>query len=223
MIPPQVIASGERPAWIRQFQGLRDRHPGMWPLIPSLMLLAAFMLSVVIASAWLLWMGQWDELEQGYAEEQKLRRTYREKVLQSQNLDILREQRASVLSEVTQLEKQLPGKAEMDAMLSEINQAGTGRGLQFELFKPGQVQLKEHYAELPIDIRLSGNYHALAGFVSDIANLPRIVTIDHIGMTRQKDIQAFQAVAHTYRYLDKTEIDAQKKRQAEMSKQKGKP
>ena len=101
----------------------------------------------------------------------------------------------------------------MDSLLSEINQAGTGRGLQFELFKPGQLQLRQHYAELPIDIKLTGNYHALAGFVADIVNLPRVVTIDHLMITQQKEgLQTFEAVVHTYRYLDKQETADQEKR-----------
>jgi type IV pilus assembly protein PilO len=118
-----------------------------------------------------------------------------------------------VVARVEILGRQLPGKSEMDSLLSEINQAGAGRGLQFELFKPGQLQLRPHYAELPIDIKLTGNYHALAGFVADIANLPRVVTIDHLMITQQKEgLQTFEAVVHTYRYLDKQETADQEKR-----------
>jgi type IV pilus assembly protein PilO len=208
-------------AWKRQFSGLRDRHPGLWPALPRLVLLLAFIAAVVAGGAWLLWIDQWDDLEQGRAREQKLRADFREKVIRSQHLDILRAQKARVAKEVAKLERQLPDKAEMDAMLSEINQAGIGRGLQFELFKPGQVQLSEHYAELPIDIRLSGSYHALAGFVSDIVNLPRIVTLDHITLSRQKDSLAFQAVAHTYRYLDAAENQQMLARRAGAAKNKG--
>ncbi len=206
--------------WARQFNGLRDRHPGLWPSLPRLMLLVAFILAVVAGGAWLFWTSQWDEIEQGRAQEEKLRMNFRDKVIQSQNLELLRVQKTHVMAEVAKLERQLPGKAEMDAMLSEINQAGIGRGLQFELFKPGQVQLSEHYAELPIDIRLSGGYHALAGFVSDIANLPRIVTLDHVGISRQKDNLAFQAVAHTYRYLDPAESEQFLTLQSQTNKQK---
>ena len=120
------------------------------------------------------------------------------------------------------LSRQLPSKSEMDALLSEINQAGTGRGLQFELFKPGQVQLQAHYAELLIEIRLSGNYHAFAGFVSDVANFPRVVTIDRLAINQQKDgVQIFDAVMHAYRYLDKEELSLQTKQAS--GKQKNKP
>lgn len=208
-------------AWVRQFSGLRDQHPGLWPSLPRMALLLAFIAAVVGGGAWLFWISQWDELEQAHSQEEKLRIAFREKVIQSQNLDLLRAQKARVSKEVAKLERQLPGKAEMDAMLSEINQAGIGRGLQFELFKPGQVQLSGHYAELPIDIRLSGGYHALAGFVSDIANLPRIVTLDHITVSRQKDGLAFQAVAHTYRYLDAAESQQFIDRQSVAIKKKG--
>ena len=145
---------------------------------------------------------------------------FRNKLAQAINLPELRKQKSQVEEYVTQLEKQLPGKAEMDALLSEINQAGVGRGLQFELFKPGQLQLTEHYAELPIAIKLTGNYHALAGFVSDIANLPRIVTIDNLSISQQKDGQIFEAIVHTYRYLDKAEVEAQKKHQEDLQKGK---
>lgn len=208
-------------AWMQQFKGLRDRAPGLWPLLPRLALLLAFIVVVIVSGAWLLWMNQWDEIEQGRAEEEKLKTAFRDKVRQSQNLELLRLQKARVMAEVEKLERQLPGKAEMDAMLSEINQAGVSRGLQFELFKPGQIRLTEHYAELPIDLRMSGSYHALGGFVSDIANLPRIVTMDHLTITRQKDSLAFQAVAHTYRYLDPAESQQFLAHQSESSKQKG--
>lgn len=207
--------------WMRQFNGLRDRHPGLWPPLPRLMLLLIFILAVVACGAWLFWTNQWDELEQGRAQEEKLRMSFRDKVIQSQNLELLRAQKTRVMDEVAKLERQLPDKAQMDAMLSEINQAGVGRGLQFELFKPGQVKLSEHYAELPIDIRLSGGYHALAGFVSDIANLSRIVTLDYLSISRQKDNLAFQAVAHTYRYLDPAESAQFLALQPKTNKQKG--
>ncbi len=208
-------------AWMQQFNGLRDRHPGLWPSLPRLVLLLTFIAVVVAGGAWVVWIDQWDALEQGRVQEERLRIAFRGKVIQSQNLDLLRAQKTRVTNEVAKLERQLPGKAEMDAMLSEINQAGIGRGLQFELFKPGQVRLSEHYAELPIDIRLSGDYHSLAGFVSDIANLPRIVTLDHLSIVRQKEALAFQAVAHTYRYLDAAESQQFLARQAEASKSKG--
>lgn len=221
MSAPLALPMPEVSTWIRQFSGLGDRHPSMWPALPRMLLLLALIAAIAAGGAWWLWSGQWDGLEQGRAEEEKLRMAFRAKIIQSKNLELLRAQKIRVMAQVAKLERQLPGKAEMDAMLSEINQAGVGRGLQFELFKPGQVQLREHYAELPIDIRLTGTYHALAAFVSDIANLPRIVTLDHISVSKQKDVLGFQATVHTYRYLDPAETQPLIARSPETHLQKG--
>ena len=159
------------------------------------------------------WIDQWEILDHERAQEIELRKLFRHKVGQAQNLEALRQKKAAVSDRVEALGRQLPGKSEMDALLSEINQAGTGRGLQFELFKPEQLRLHPYYAELPIAIKLVGNYHALAGFVSDIANLPRVVTIDHLVINQQKEgVQSFEAIVHTYRYLDKEEANEQAKR-----------
>lgn len=193
-------------AWGQQFTQLQGRHPGLWPVAPRVTLFAAFLISVIASGAWLCWFDQWESLDQARAKEDELRKLFRHKVGQAQNLDTLRLKKVAVLARVELLGKQLPDKSEMDALLSEINQAGAGRGLQFELFKPEQLQLRPYYAELPIAIKLVGNYHALAGFVSDIANLPRVVTIDHLLINQQKEgMQTFEAIVHTYRYLDKEE------------------
>jgi type IV pilus assembly protein PilO len=193
-------------AWGQQFTQLQGRHPGLWPVAPRVTLFAAFLISVIASGAWLCWFDQWESLDQARAKEEELRKLFRHKVGQAQNLDALRLKKVAVLARVELLGKQLPDKSEMDALLSEINQAGAGRGLQFELFKPEQLQLRPYYAELPIAIKLVGNYHALAGFVSDIANLPRVVTIDHLLINQQKEgMQTFEAIVHTYRYLDKEE------------------
>ena len=175
-------------------------------MAPRVTLFAAFLISVIASGAWLCWFDQWESLDQARAKEDELRKLFRHKVGQAQNLDALRLKKVAVLARVELLGKQLPDKSEMDALLSEINQAGAGRGLQFELFKPEQLQLRPYYAELPIAIKLVGNYHALAGFVSDITNLPRVVTIDHLLINQQKEgMQTFEAIVHTYRYLDKEE------------------
>jgi type IV pilus assembly protein PilO len=193
-------------AWGQQFTQLQGRHPGLWPVAPRVTLFAAFLISVIASGAWLCWFDQWESLDQARAKEDELRKLFRHKVGQAQNLDALRLKKVAVLARVELLGKQLPDKSEMDALLSEINQAGAGRGLQFELFKPEQLQLRPYYAELPIAIKLVGNYHALAGFVSDITNLPRVVTIDHLQINQQKEgMQTFEAIVHTYRYLDKEE------------------
>lgn len=199
--------------WSQQFKGLQGRHPGLWPRVPRVSLVISILLCVIAVGAWLCWFDQWEVIDQARVDEDQLRKSFRHKVGQAQNLDVLRQKKIAVVARVEMLGRQLPSKSEMDSLLSEINQAGTGRGLQFELFKPGQLQLRQHYAELPIDIKLTGNYHALAGFVADIVNLPRVVTIDQLMITQQKEgLQTFEAVVHTYRYLDKQETADQEKR-----------
>lgn len=195
-----------------QFRGLNGRHPGQWPLVPRLACgLGVFL--VVLGLGWYFyWDSQLEELSRGEQEEQKLREEYKTKVAQAVSLDALRKQKEQVGEYVATLEKQLPSKAEMDALLSDINQAGLGRGLQFELFKPGQVVVKDYYAELPITIRVSGNYHDIGAFTSDIANLPRIVTLNNLSLAAGKDNSlALDAIAKTFRYLDADEINAQRK------------
>jgi type IV pilus assembly protein PilO len=154
------------------------------------------------------------ELEEARAAEPRLQADYVSRLRQAVNLNELRTQKLQVQEYVTQLEKQLPGKAEMDALLSDINQAGLGRGLQFELFRPGQVQVKEYYAELPISIRVNGRYHELGSFAADIANLSRIVTLHNLviapaGRDASGNL-SMEATARTYRYLDGAEINEQR-------------
>lgn len=195
-----------------QFRGLNGRHPGQWPLIPR-MLCGVGVLVVTVGLGWFsYWDSQLEELNLGGQEEAKLKEAYKGKVQQAINLDGLRKQKEQVAEYVATLEKQLPSKAEMDALLSDINQAGLGRGLQFELFKPGQVVVKDYYAELPIEIKVTGSYHDVGAFTSDIANLPRIVTLNNMGLVTVKDgVLALDAVAKTFRYLDKEEVSAQRK------------
>lgn len=202
-----------------QFQGLSGRHPGQWPLLPRA-LCGAGVVAVVLAAGWFAYIdGQLDELAAGQAQELKLKEDYKVKIQQSINLEGLRKQKAQVSEYVATLEKQLPSKAEMDALLSDINQAGLGRGLQFELFKPGQVVAKDYYAELPIDIKVSGNYHDVGAFSSDIANLPRIVTLNNMSLVANKDGGlTLDAIAKTFRYLDADEIAAQRKTTADKKK-----
>ena len=203
-----------------QFEGLEGRHPGLWPPLPRLLCPLLVTLLVVIVGGWLVWSTQWETLESGAESERKLRAEFERKVAQAQHLDILRKQKAEVEAEVLQQERQLPGKADIDALLAEISQMGAIRGLQFELFKPGQLKIGEHYAELPIEIRLSGSYHALARFVSDVANMSRIVTIDRIALTQLREgVLAFECVAHTFRYLDAAEAEQKKQRTPERKQQ----
>jgi len=204
-----------------QFRGLNGRHPGQWPLIPRLMC-GLGTLVVVVVLGWFVYLdGELEELSRGEQEEIALRDAYRLKVKQAINLVALRKQKEQVGEYVVTLEKQLPSKAEMDALLSDINQAGLGRGLQFELFKPGQVVVKDYYAELPIDIKVTGGYHDVAAFTSDIANLPRIVTLNKMSLAANKDgVLTLEAVAKTFRYLDLEEVAAQRKA-AQKDKTKG--
>ncbi len=206
-----------------QFKGLQGRHPGLWPLVPRLTLLAVTFVGV-LALAWAgYWRTQLEELEVGEAKEEQLKAQYSDKLKQAVNLDVLRKQKQQVSAYVNQLEKQLPSKAEMDALLSDINQAGVGRGLQFELFKPGQVVVKEFYAELPINIKVVGGYHDLGAFTSDISNLARIVTLSNMNIQLQEKTGqlSLEAVAKTFRYLDAEEI-AQGRREAAKAKAAGK-
>lgn len=195
-----------------QFRGLNGRDPGQWPVIPRLLCGVGTLLGVVMLG-WLLYLSsQKEELEAGALEEAQLKDAYKGKIQQAINLDGLRKQKEQVGEYVSTLEKQLPSKAEMDALLSDINQAGLGRGLQFELFRPGQVIVKDYYAELPITIKVTGNYHDVGAFTSDIANLPRIVTLNNLSLMTGKDnILTLDAIAKTFRYLDSEEVAAQRK------------
>ena len=202
-----------------QFQNLNGRHPGQWPLLPRALCGVGVLLAVLGLGWYFYWDGQLEELSMGEQEEQRLREAYKSKVQQAVNLEALRKQKEQVGEYVATLEKQLPSKAEMDALLSDINQAGLGRGLQFELFKPGQVVVKEYYAELPIDIKITGNYHDVGAFTSDIANLPRIVTLNNLNLVAGKDgALTMEAVAKTFRYLDREEVAAQRKAEADAKK-----
>ena len=195
-----------------QFRGLNPNDPSSWPALPRNLLAVAVTVLVVVL-LWFVWLNNSDsELQADRAREVTLRAEYQKKVAQAVNLDALKKQREQVLQYVTQLEKQLPGKAEMDALLSDINQAGLGRSLQFDLFRPGQVIVKDYYAELPIAVRVTGHYHDMGAFASDIANLSRIVTLNNLSIVPAKDgMLTMDATAKTFRYLDPDEVAAQRK------------
>jgi type IV pilus assembly protein PilO len=196
-----------------QFRGLDTRQPGQWPILPKLATWIAVVVMVVILGWFLLLQGKSEELEAERGKEPSLKTSYRSKLSQAVNLPELRKQKLQVEEYVTQLEKQLPGKAEMDALLSDINQAGIGRGLQFELFRPGSVAVKDYYAELPISVRVSGRYHDIGAFAADVANLSRIVTLHDLtiasGARDGSGLLSMDATARTYRYLDQAEVSAQ--------------
>jgi type IV pilus assembly protein PilO len=203
-----------------QFEGLQGRHPGLWPLAPRLLCAAGVMAAVLGLGYYFYWSGQFEEQDALAAQELKLRDDYKVKMAQAINLEALEAQQQQVNRYVERLEKQLPSKAEMAALLSDINQAGIGRGLQFELFKPGQVVVKDYYAELPIDIKVTGTYHDIGAFAADMAKMPRIVTLNNLALTAGKDgVLVLDAVAKTFRYLDQDELDAQAK--ARKAKKKG--
>jgi type IV pilus assembly protein PilO len=195
-----------------QFVGLNPNDPPSWPAIPRY-LLCLFVTAAVVAALWFVWLSTSDEeLQAEQAKELQLREDFTKKLVQAVNLDALKKQREQVQQYVTQLEKQLPSKAEMDALLSDINQAGLGRSLQFELFRPGQVSVRDYYAELPIAIKVTGRYHDIGAFAADIANLSRIVTLNNIAITPLKDgVMSMDSTAKTFRYLDPDEVASQRK------------
>lgn len=207
-----------------QFTNLRGRHPGLWPALPRGLLMTAIFAAILIAGYATYWRGLVEELDAGREKEGTLKSQYVDKVKQAVNLPALRKQKDEVSHLVGQLEKQLPSKAEMDAVLSDINHAGVGRGAQLVLFKPGDTVVKEYYAELPIAVRVVGSYHDLGAFASDLANLPRIVTLHNVQVVQQdkdkgKDgLLTMDATAKTFRYLDPEEIAQQR---AAAAKKKG--
>ncbi len=209
-------ASGLWDQAVSQFRGLNPNEPGQWPWLPKAAVFAATVIGVVVIGWFALLSSAVDELQLERDREPGLKQQFESKLTQAVNLNELRKQKLQVQEYVTQLEKQLPGKAEMDALLSDINQAGLGRGLLFDLFKPGQVAVKDYYAELPITIRVSGRYHDLGSFAADVANLSRIVTLHNLSIAplTAKDASgalSMEAIARTYRYLDANEVAEQKK------------
>lgn len=208
-------------AWIAelngQFQGLNPKEPGQWPLLPKLTAALGVMVAVIALGYVFVLSDEQNGLEAERAREPQLRQDYQLKLAQAVNLPELRKQKSQVEEYVTQLEKQLPGKAEIDSLLSDINNAGGGRGLQFELFRPGQVLIKDYYAELPIAIKVSGRYHDIGAFAADVSNLSRIVTLHNLVVlapNAAKDANGaltMEATARTYRYLDSAEVAEQRK------------
>jgi type IV pilus assembly protein PilO len=197
-----------------QFQGLNKDDPGSWPALPRYVSFAAAA-ALVLGVLGYFWLSTYNqELTDEEAKEVVLRTEYKTKLAKAVNLEALKKQREQVLQYVKQLEKQLPSKAEIDALLSDINQAGLGRSLQFELFRPGQVNVKEFYAELPIAVKVTGTYHDIGSFVADVATLSRIVTLNNLSIspvTGKEGTLAMESTAKTFRYLDSDEIADQRK------------
>ena len=197
---------------LSQFRDLDPKDPSLWPSVPKYALFVLTSCAIVVA-LWFAWLnGSEETLRQEQEKETSFREDYKKKLAKAVNLDALKKQREQVQQYVTQLEKQLPSKAEMDALLSDINQAGLGRSLQFDLFRPGQIAVKEYYAELPITIRVTGRYHDIGAFASDIANLSRIVTLNNLTIVPRADgTLTLDSTAKTFRYLDSNEVAAQRK------------
>ena len=197
-----------------QFSGLDKNDPSSWPALPRYALYLGVVVAV-LAGVWFAALSSYnEELALESAKEVALREDFKKKLSQAVNLEALKKQREQVQQYVTQLEKQLPSKAEMDALLSDVNQAGLGRSLQFELFRPGQVLVRDNYAELPITLRVTGRYHDIGAFASDVANLSRIVTLNNLivsPLTAKEGTLVMDATAKTFRYLDTDEVSAQRK------------
>lgn len=203
------------------FRQLDPNDPGMWPLAPKVAALVAIVALVIAAGWWFDWKDKFETLETAQAQEETLKQQWLDKKRQAVNLDEYRKQLAEMNRQFGALLKQLPNKSEMESLLIDINQAGRGRGLQFELWRPGQEAIKEFYAELPIALTISGNYHDFGQFVSDVAKLPRIVTLRDVQVSPGKDnILRMDASAVTYRYLDEEEVARQRREKAAAAKKK---
>ena len=197
----------------QQFTNLDPKDPSLWPVLPRT-LLCIFIAAAVAALLWFAWLTDFEEeLKNEQAQEVTLRADYQKKLIKAVSLDELKKQREQVQQYVLQLEKQLPSKAEMAALLSDINQAGLGRSLQFDLFRPGQIVVRDYYAELPIAVRVTGSYHDMGAFASDIAHLSRIVTLNNISIASDTKSSSLtmDATARTFRYLDLEEVQTQRK------------
>lgn len=198
----------------RQFRGLDPNDPSRWPMLPQALLCIAIALGVAALMWYVLIKDYEDTLEQERTTEVTLRQDFSQKLSKAVSLDGLKKQREQVQQYVTQLEKQLPSKAEMAALLSDINQAGLGRSLQFETFRPGAMVVKEYYAELPIALKVTGRFHDIGSFASDVAYLSRIVTLNNLSIApvgkEGGEVLSMEATARTFRYLDADEVQAQR-------------
>jgi len=197
---------------LEDLRRLNPREIGSWPALPKLGVLFLLLLVLVFAGYWFDWQNQLDDLARDRAKEQDLRTAFLDKKKQAVNLEAYRKQLAEIEESFGEMLKQLPNKSEMEALLTDINQAGLGRGLLFELFRPAPAETRsEFYAELPLTINLAGNYHDIGAFASDISQLSRIVTLNDIGLTTSKSGLVLDATAKTFRYLDDSEVAAQRK------------
>jgi type IV pilus assembly protein PilO len=201
---------------------LNIREAGSWPLLPKAVVLLLIFVLIIGLGAVLDWRDQLDTLDRAQTQEEKLKESYASKKAKAVNLELYVQQQREIEQSFGALLKQLPNKSEMDALLTDINQAGLGRGLQFELFKPATTEkMADFYAELPIAVKVTGSYHDMGAFASDVAQLPRIVTLNDISIANNQGTLTMDAVAKTFRYLDEDEIAKQRKA-AKDAKGKGK-
>ncbi|UXY16108.1 type 4a pilus biogenesis protein PilO [Chitiniphilus purpureus] len=203
-----------------ELRSLDPKDIGNWPVPAQIGLLVVVFVAIVAGGHWYVWSDEFDKLEAGKQREEQLKQEFIDKKRQAVNLDAYRQQLLEIQQSFGALLKQLPNKSEVETLLTEINQAGVGRGLLFELFQPGAEIKTSEFAELPISIRIVGSYHDLAAFVSDVAKLSRIVTLNDIQLSRTGDADTLllQATARTYRALDEAEIQAMRQAEAEAKK-----
>ncbi len=202
-------------AIVEEFKRTNWKDPGTWHVAPKLLVLVAILIGLPVAGFFADTQGQIEELERGAAEETKLKADYLDKKKQAVNLDLHRQQLREIDTQFGALLRQLPNKSQMDALLVDINQAGLGRGLQFDLFRPAPTEnQREFYAELPITVKVVGTYHDMGAFASDVGQLSRIVTLNDVAIQTSKGgVLTMDATARTFRYLDDTEVQAQRKTQ----------
>lgn len=211
------------------FRRLNNNDPGTWPIVPKITILVGVFLVIAALGWYFVWQDQLNTLSAAEAKEQKLKEEYLDKKKLAVNLDLYRQQLEEIDKSFGALLKQLPNRNEVESLLVEVNQAGLGRGLQFELFKPAAEVVKDFYAELPISVKINGSYHDLGAFAADVAKLPRIVTLNNIniglpagskdGAAQSSGRLVMDMQVKTFRYLDEEEIA--RRRQAEKDKAKG--
>jgi type IV pilus assembly protein PilO len=206
---------------LSDFRNLNPKDIGAWPLAPRLLVLAVLFVAGLAAGWWFVWNDQLAELDAARQKEVALKQQYLEKKKQAVNLDLYIQQLNEVETSFGALLKQLPNKTDVDTLLVEINQAGLGRGLQFELFRPGAEIKRDFYAELPVTLKVTGSYHDLGAFAADIGRLSRIVTLNNMSVAPAKGaVLTMDATARTFRYLDEEEIAAARREEAQ-ARQRG--
>ena len=209
---------------IDDLRTLDPKQPGNWPWAVKVGAFLVIFIIVQVAAYFIFWQGQAEQIEKGRADVAKQKEVFLEKKKLAVNLEAYKQQRAEIEQSFGALLKQLPNKSEMDALLIDINQAGLGRGLAFELFKPADKEnFTEFYAELPVNIKVTGQYHDLGAFASDVAKMPRIVLLTDVKLDPPKDgVLSMEAIAKTYRYLDEEEVAKQRKTTKDAKKAGGK-